>query len=274
MLVDSHAHLDAPQFDADRDATLRRAADAGVRAVVNVGDNAATWQTTLTLAEAHPGLFACLGLHPNDAAVWDEGIMSTLETLHRHPKAVAVGETGLDYYREYTPPERQRAAFRAQIALARRLDKPVVIHHRDARDDLLAILRADVAARGPLRGVLHAFSGDAAFAAALLALGLHLGIGGPVTFKNATALHEAARAVPLDRLLIETDSPYLTPHPYRGTRNESAYIALVAARLAALRGVDVDTIAAATAANAAALFGFTLPPALTTGAIADGCGGL
>src|SRR5947209_4498932 len=171
MLVDSHAHLDAPQFDPDRDAVLQHAADLGVRAIVNVGYNAETWPTTLALAEAHPGIYACLGFHPNDAADWNETVIPALERLHGHPKAIAVGETGLDYYREYAPSEKQQAAFRAQLALARRLDKPVVIHHREAHDDLLGILREKFAAHGPLNGILHAFSGGPEFAAQLLAIG-------------------------------------------------------------------------------------------------------
>jgi TatD DNase family protein len=263
VLVDSHAHLDAPQFDTNRDGTLRRAADAGVRAVVNVGYNAATWTTTLALAEAHPGIFACLGFHPNDAADWDETIIPALVRLHQHPKAVAVGETGLDYYREYAPPAMQRAAFIAQLALARALRKPIVIHHREAHDDLLAILREDVAAHGPLHGVLHAFSGGPEFAADLLALGLSIGIGGPVTFKNALDLHEAVRTLPLGRILIETDCPYLAPHPHRGRHNEPAYVALVAERIAALKGVSMQDVASATRANAERFFAISLPPALS-----------
>lgn len=262
VLFDSHAHLDVPQFAADRDGALHRAAEVGVRAVVNVGYNAATWATTLALADAHPGIFACLGFHPNDAADWDATIIPSLMRLHQQPKAVAVGETGLDYYREHAPPTRQRAAFVAQLALARALGKPVVIHHRAAHDDLLAILRDDVAAHGPLNGVLHAFSGGPAFAADLLALGLSLGIGGPVTFKNATDLHEAVGAVPLDRILIETDCPYLAPHPHRGTRNEPAYVALVAERIAALKGMTVGDLAVATRQNAERFFAIPLPPAL------------
>ncbi len=262
MFCDSHAHLDAPQFDEECAAVLRRAADAGVRAIVNVGYNPATWPTTLALAAAHPGVFACLGFHPNDAATWDDAMIATLLELHAQPKVVAVGETGLDYYRDDALPERQRAAFEAHLALARTLGKPVVIHHREARQDLLAILRADVAAHGPVHGVLHAFNGGLEFAAELLALGLHLGIGGPVTFKNATALHDAVRALPLDRLLIETDSPYLAPHPHRGRRNESAYVALVAERIAILKQTDVETIAVATTANAARLFGIVVPDTL------------
>lgn len=269
MLCDAHAHLDAPQFDDDRAAVVQRAADAGVRAIVNVGYNPATWPTTIALATAHPGIFACLGFHPNDAATWDDTMIATLTELHAHPKALAVGETGLDYYRDDAPPEQQRAAFAAQLALARALGKPVVIHHRDAHEDLLTMLRADVAAHGPLSGVLHAFNGGADFAAALLALGLHLGIGGPVTFKNATALHDAVRMLPLDRIVIETDSPYLAPHPHRGRRNESAYVALVAARIAALKETDVETIAAATTANAARLFGFAVPDTLLRVAFSD-----
>lgn len=262
MFCDSHAHLDAPQFDDDRAALLRRAADAGVRAIINVGYNPATWPTTLALAAAHPGIFACLGFHPNDATTWDDAMIAILVELHAQPKVVAVGETGLDYYRDYAPPERQRAAFVAQLALARTLSKPVVIHHREAREDLLAIVRADVAAHGPVHGVLHAFNGGPTFAAELLALGLHLGIGGPVTFKNATELHDAVRALPLDRLVIETDSPWLAPHPHRGRRNESASVALIAERIALLKETDVATIAAATTANAAHLFGIVVPDVL------------
>ncbi|MGI8688419.1 MAG: TatD family hydrolase [Thermomicrobiales bacterium] len=262
MFCDSHAHLDAPQFDDDRAALLQRAAGAGVRAIINVGYNPGTWPTTLALAATHPGVFACLGFHPNDAATWDDAMIATLAELHAQPKVVAVGETGLDYYRDYAPPERQRAAFMAQLALARTLGKPVVIHHREAREDLLGILRAEVAAHGSVHGVLHAFNGGPAFAAALLAFGLHLGIGGPVTFKNATELHDAVRALPLDRLVIETDSPYLAPHPHRGRRNESVYVALVAERIAMLKETDVETIAAATTANAARLFGITMPDTL------------
>lgn len=262
MLCDSHAHLDAPQFDEDRAALLQRAADAGVRAIINVGYNSATWPTTLALASAHPGIFACIGFHPNDATAWDDAVIATLAELHAHPKAVAVGETGLDYYREYAPPEQQRAAFAAQLVLARALGKPVVIHHRDAHDDLLTMLRADVAAYGPIRGVLHAFNGGPGFAADLLALGLYLGIGGPVTFKNATELHNAVRALPLDRMVIETDSPYLAPQPHRGRRNESAYVALIAERIAVLKETDVQTIAAATTMNTARLFGVVAPDTL------------
>jgi TatD DNase family protein len=262
ILVDSHAHLDAHQFDGDRDAVLRRAEDVGLRAVVNIGYNAATWRTTIALAEAHPGIFACLGLHPNDAADWDETIIPALESLHQHPKAVAVGETGLDYYRDYAPPEKQQAAFRAQLALARRLGKPVVIHHREAHADLRSILREEVAAHGLLNGVLHAFSGGPEFAAEMLDLGLHLGIGGPVTFRNATDLHEAVRLAPLDRLLIETDSPWLAPHPHRGRRNESAYVALVAARIAELRAMDAAGIARITTENARRFFAITVPESL------------
>jgi TatD DNase family protein len=258
-LIDSHAHLDAPQFEEDRADVLRRAAEAGVRAVVNVGYNPATWSTTLALTEAHPGIFACLGFHPNDAAEWYDAIMPALARLHAHPKAVAVGETGLDYYRAHASPAQQRDAFLAQLALARSLGKPVVIHHREARDDLLTILRADAAAHGPLRGVLHAFNGGPDFADDLLALGLFLGIGGPVTFKNAADLHAAVRAVPLDRIVVETDSPYLAPHPHRGKRNESAHVALVAERIAALKAIDPQTVADATTHNAESLFGFAHP---------------
>lgn len=262
MFFDSHAHLDAPHFDADRTDVLARAADVGVRAIINVGYSPATWPTTLALASAHPGVFACIGFHPNDAATWDDALVATLAELHAHPKVVAVGETGLDYYRDSASPERQQAAFVAQLGLARALGKPVVIHHREAHADVLALLRAEVAVHGPLHGVLHAFNGGPQFAADVLALGLHLGIGGPVTFKNATELHETVRGLPLDRIVIETDSPYLPPHPYRGRRNESAYVVLVAERIALLKATDVVTVAAMTTANAVRLFGIMMPDAL------------
>ncbi len=254
-LTDSHAHIDSPQFADDRDAVLLRTTDAGVRTIVNVGYNAATWATTLALAEAHAGIFACLGLHPNDADTWDAAVLPALRRVQSHPKAVAVGETGLDYYRDHAAPALQQASFRAHLALARELGKPVVIHHRAAEDDLLAILREDAAAHGAIRGVLHAFNGGERLAGELLALGLHLGIGGPVTFKNAADLHAAVQIVPLERIVIETDSPYLPPHPHRGTRNEPARVALVAERIAALRGVSPAAIAAATTHNAYVLFG-------------------
>lgn len=263
FLIDTHAHLDAAAFADDQLAIVQRATDAGVGAIVNVGYNAATWPTTCVLADRYPGISACIGLHPNDASAWTDALIATLAALHAHPKVVAVGETGLDYYRAYAPPTLQRAAFVAQLALARSLSKPVVIHHREAREDLLAILRDDRDAHGPLHGVLHAFNGDATFATELLDLGLHLGIGGLVTFKNAVALHDAVRAIPVERILIETDSPYLAPHPHRGRRNEPSFVALVAARIAEITGVDVDEIAATTTANAERFFGLAATTGLT-----------
>lgn len=257
-LIDSHVHMDDPQFDADRAGVFARAWAVGVTRIVNVGYNAQTWESTLGLctepAAGEPTVYACLGLHPNDANDWDDTITPTLRRLLAHPRAVAVGETGLDYYRDSAPAERQRKAFIAQLALAREAGKPVVIHHREAQDDLLAILQEDVAVHGPVRGVLHAFNGDPVFAQSLLDLGLHLGLGGPVTFKNAAELHAAVRIAPLERVVIETDSPYLAPHPHRSKRNEPAYVALVCARIAELRGCAADEIAAITTANAERLF--------------------
>lgn len=256
-LIDSHAHMDAAQFNADREETLARAAVAGVRRIVNIGHNPGAWRTTLTLAEAHPNVWACLGVHPHDAGAWSDALLPRLRELHAHPKAVAVGETGLDYYRDRAPRDKQCEAFAAQLTLARELKKPVVIHHREAPDDLLALLRADVAAHGPVHGVLHAFNGGPAFAQTLLDLGLHLGIGGPLTFKNATDLHAAARVVPLERVVFETDCPYLAPDPFRGKRNEPAYVSRIAARFAELRGLPLAAVADATTTNAVRLFGLT-----------------
>lgn len=256
VLTDSHAHVDASQFDEDRVAVLARARATGVSRIINIGCSVSSWKTTRALCEEN-GVYAAFGLHPNDADAWDDTIIPALRVLHAHPRAVAVGETGLDYYREYASVEKQRAAFVAQLALARELGKPIVIHHREAHADMLAILRAEVDAHGPVHGVLHAFNGDPEFAQAVLDLGLYLGLGGPTTFKNAADLHAAVRAIPLDRVVIETDSPYLAPHPHRGTRNEPAYVALVCARVAELHGRNVAEIAAITTANAERLFGLS-----------------
>jgi TatD DNase family protein len=197
-----------------------------------------------------------LGIHPNYAQEATPAALEQLRALCAGevagvPRVVAVGETGLDYYRTYCPPETQRAAFRAHLRLSRELDLPVIIHDRDAHDDIMAILREDGAGT---RGVMHAFSGDPAMAAECIQLGYRISLAGPVTFPKAADRHAVARAVPLDALLLETDCPYLTPHPHRGRRNEPSYIPLLAAAVAAQRGISVAEVAAATTANAVRLF--------------------
>lgn len=250
-LIDTHAHLALPQFDADREAVIARAAEAGVARMIEIGYDLPSSRAAIALAEAHPAIFAVVGIQPNHAHELPDGWEQALRTLCAHPKVVAIGEIGLDYYWMKAPPPQQESLFRAQLALARTLGLPVVIHSRDAQHDTVRILHED--ARGQ-PGIMHSFSGDWAYAEACLELGFLLSFSGPLTFPKATELHEVARRAPLERLLSETDSPYLSPHPYRGQRNEPARVRLVVERLAALRDQPLETVAARIWANAGQLF--------------------
>lgn len=250
-LIDTHAHLGSEQFDGDRADALARARAAGVARVVEVGYSLDTSRGAVALAEAHPEVYAVVGVQPNapeDAAgVW----LDELRRLAAHPKVVAIGEIGLDYHWNVAPPAEQERIFRAQLDLARELGLPVVIHSREAQADTVRVLRAD--ARG-LAGVMHSFSGAWDYAEACLAVGFHLSFSGPLTFAKAAELHDVARRAPLARLLAETDSPYLAPHPLRGRRNEPANVRLVAERLAALRDMALEELAGALYDNAHAVF--------------------
>lgn len=257
VIVDTHAHLDDPAFDADRDAVVDRAREAGVAAIVNVGYDEARWASTLHLAGRHAAVYAALGVHPHEAAAWDAALGGRLRRALGAAKVVALGEIGLDFYRDYAPREAQRAAFTAQLALARELDLPVVLHSRAAEDEVVATLAEHRIARG----VLHSFSGSAETARRALDLGLHVSLTGPVSYPKAEHQRDLARLVPLDRLLLETDCPYLAPQPRRGRRNEPAYVRYTAEAIAAARGEDVARVAAATTANAAALFGLPVAAA-------------
>lgn len=252
MIVDSHAHLDFPDFAPDRDAVIRRAGEAGVSAIINIGIDLRTSRVAVDLAEKYPGVYASVGLHPHEAARGGEEVFRALAELARHPKVVAVGETGLDYHYDRPPKAVQQEAFRRQIALAAEAGLPVIVHAREAWDDVLDILRKE--GSGLQGGVMHCFSGDMAVAEECLALGFHISFAGPVTFRNARVAKEVARAVPLERLLVETDCPFLSPHPHRGERNEPARVTLVIAEIARLRGLDFSAVAAATGANARRLF--------------------
>lgn len=256
MLIDTHAHLDFPHFDADREAVLERAEAAGVTAILNVGADLESSRRAVALAEKHDRIYAAVGVHPHDAQKLDGAALAELRALARHPKVVAIGEIGLDFYRDLSPRDVQRRAFQAQLAWAARLGKPVIIHDREAHDEVLAIL-ADWVAEDPEHrcGVFHCFSGDLAMARQVVALGFYLGVDGPVTYHNARKLPEIVTWLPLDRLLVETDCPYLTPHPHRGRRNEPAYVRLVAERIAELREMPVEKLAEATTTNARRLFG-------------------
>ena len=262
-LVDSHCHLDMEQFDADRAAVLERAQARGVSMIVNPGIDLVHCRQAIALADRHPQVYAAVGIHPNSSADFGEQTLTQLRELVDHPKVVAIGEIGLDYHWNTVSRRQQAQAFRAQLDLAAALGLPVIIHNREASTDLAQILQEWAASartrNSPLAertfwGVLHAFSGDAALAHAAYDWNFALGLGGPITFKNARALHELAPQLGLDRLMLETDAPWLSPHPLRGQRNEPAYVALVAERLAELLGLPVEEIAARTTAVARSIF--------------------
>ena len=254
-LVDTHAHLDDRAFAADREAVIARAVAAGVSRILTVGVDLPSSRAAVALAEKHPAVYAAVGLHPHDARKWNEATARELRALAQHPRVVAIGETGLDFYRNLSPREAQIAAFRAQLALAGEVGLPVIIHDREAHGEVMAILREWVErVRTPVLGVLHAFSGDLALAEEASNLGFCIALGGPVTFTNARRPVEVARQLPLDRLLVETDCPYLTPEPFRGRRNEPAYVRYVAERLAQIRAQPVEVVAKATTQNALTLF--------------------
>jgi TatD DNase family protein len=239
MLIDSHCHLDSKEFDADRDAVIERALDAGVERMVAIGSEAG-----VQLAETYPFFYATVGIHPHEAAKAVEDDFKRLDELLAHPKVVAVGEIGLDYHYDFAPRDTQRAVFIRQMEIASGRKKPIVIHTREAWDDTFALLHLC-----PF-GIMHCFSGGPIEAQRALEFGFHLSFGGIVTYPKALAVQEAARMAPLDRLLIETDAPYLAPVPRRGKRNEPAFVTYIARKLADLRGVTFEDIARATTKNA------------------------
>jgi TatD DNase family protein len=248
MLFDTHAHLNAEQFDEDREEVLKRAQEMGVSRILNIGFNRDTIPTSLQLAEKYDYIYSSVGWHPQDAKDFTEGDYEWLKSLAKHPKVVAIGEIGLDYYWDTSPRDVQDRVFREQIRLAKEVKLPIIIHNRDAHEDVLKILREEHAE--DVGGIMHAFSGSVEMAKACLDLNFYISFGGPLTFKNARKPKEVAKEVPLDRILIETDAPYLTPHPHRGKRNESGYVSYVAEVLAELRGLTVEEIARITYDNA------------------------
>jgi TatD DNase family protein len=253
MLVDTHAHLQDTAFANDLPAVLERAAAAGVVAMVCVGYDEASSVAAVALAEQHPQLMAAVGIHPNASGAARPGAFERIEDLARHPRVVGIGETGLDNYRKRTPPAVQRDWFERHLDLAARLDLPVIVHNRDADAETGPILLEWAKATGG-RGVLHCFSGDDAMLEAGLEAGFTVSIAGPVTYKNAGGLPGRAVRIPLDRLVVETDCPYLPPHPHRGQRNEPAHVRITATRLAELHGVSLDAIERATTDAAQRLF--------------------
>jgi TatD DNase family protein len=254
-LIDTHAHLDDERFAADLPAVLQRAAAAGVVQVITIAVTAASSHACLGLAAQHPPLFATVGIQPNHVAEAAPGDWDEVVCLATRAKVVALGETGLDRYWDYTPFAQQEDYFARHLELARRHNLAVVIHCREAEADVVRMLRDDYEKHGPVRGVMHSFTGDLATARDCLAMGLYVSFAGMVTYKNAQPLRDVAKEVPLDRLLVETDSPYLAPVPMRGKRNEPAFVAHTAALLANVRGVEPAVIAEHTTRNARALFG-------------------
>src|SRR6266513_5230711 len=240
-LFDTHAHLHFPDFDADRAETLARSRQAGVTRRLTIGNEAPTSRAAIALATSEPDVWAAVGVHPHDAAEATADVLAEIEELAGSARVVAVGEIGLDFFRNLSPRDAQERVFRHLLGVARRVGKPVVVHCRDAHAEVLRILGEERA--GEVGGIMHCFSGDVAIARRCLDLGLLVSLAGPVTYPNARALPEVARFVPGDRLVVETDCPFLPPQGYRGKRNEPAYLALTAARVAELRSEPLEDFA-------------------------------
>ncbi|QDU37893.1 putative deoxyribonuclease YcfH [Maioricimonas rarisocia] len=253
QLVDTHAHLDEDAFSTDVEDVMARAGDAGVVTILTIGITADTSRSAVALAERFDNVYAVVGIQPNYASQVQPDDWNTIEELAAHPRVVGIGETGLDRYWDYAPIEVQAEYFDRHLELSRRIDKPFVIHCRDAEADVVAQLQR-AAEQGPLNGVMHSFCGDAETAAACLDLGLHISFAGMLTFKKNDELRATAATIPADRLLVETDAPYLAPVPNRGKRNEPANVVHTARCLADARGVELAEIAAKTTENARRLF--------------------
>lgn len=260
-LVDTHCHLDDESFLADIDEVVSRAVEVGVGRIIVPAIDRDNIHDVLKLATRFEGVYGAVGIHPNSAASWQDEWLHELRSLANRRKVVAIGEIGLDYYWDKTPATVQRRAFRLQLDLAAELSLPVIIHNRDASADVIEHLAASPLNGRDRPGVLHSFSGDWAMAEAVLEMGFYLGFTGPLTYKKADSLREIAARAPLDRILIETDAPYLTPHPFRGRRNEPAYVRMVGERLAELRGLSLEDIGRITTANAERLFNLPIESA-------------
>lgn len=255
VFVDTHVHLDHERFAEDVQQVVERALEAGVLQMITIGSDMESSRRGIELAERFPPVFAAVGIHPHEASTAREADYDQLKEWASHPKVVAIGEIGLDYHYNFSEPEVQKEVFRRQLQLAQEVGLPVVVHSREAHQDVVALLE-EAHARGSLRAVLHSFTGTWEEAAYCLeTLGVYISTGGMVTFKNTQAIREVMARVPADRLMLETDAPYLSPEPYRGKRNEPARIPIIAARLAAERGVEMGLLAEQTTANARRFFG-------------------
>lgn len=253
-LIDTHCHLNFEAFADDLDHVLAEARAAGVVAFIVPAIDLPTSRQVIALAEHHPDIYAAVGVHPNSTSTFSSQQIDALRDLLPHPKVVAIGEIGLDYYWDFSPPDRQQAAFEAQLDLADEFQLPVIVHNRDAHVATLQTLAAWLPVQRDRVGVLHSFSGDLHHADQAIDMGFYLGFTGPVTYKKAETTRQIAARVPLDRLLIETDSPYLTPEPHRGQRNTPAYVRYVAQRIASVRHLSESAVAHASTENALRLF--------------------
>ena len=253
-LIDSHAHIQGKEYVDETQAVIQRAAEAGVDKIVVVGGagDLASNAAAVGLAESWPNLYATVGMHPHDAKDVGEAVLQELRKLAAHPKVIAVGETGLDYYYNHSPHEVQLRVFAQFISLAEETGLPLVVHERNAASEALELLRSEGA--GKIRGVIHCFTGDYDAARAYLDLGFYLSFTGIITFKNAGPLRDVVRKVPLEKMFVETDSPYLTPVPHRGRRNEPAYVRLVAETVGRVKGISLEEVARATTRNVRQLF--------------------
>jgi len=257
-IIDTHAHLDMPQFDRDRAEVINRAHEAGVVAIVNVGTDLKSSEHAIKLAEVNPGVFAAVGFHPHEVASVSKADIRRLIDMARHKKVVAIGEIGLDYYRSHSPHEIQHKVLEWQLEVAAESNLPVVIHSRQAETDMVDTLKKWTASVKPrddgIRGVIHCFSGGIETARQYLDMGFHISLGGYIGYPTSRNSHATIRALPLDRLLIETDSPFLPPQSRRGQRNEPSYLPVTVTALAEIKGVSPETVARETAANARRVF--------------------
>lgn len=259
MLVDSHCHLDFADFESERDEVVARARRAGVGLMVTICTKVSEFDRVLAIAERYDDVYCSVGIHPHEAAAEPAVDAARLIELSRHPRVVGIGETGLDYFYEHSPRADQARSFRAHIAAARATGLPLIVHTRDADDDMAEILREEQA-RGPFPGVLHCFSSGQALAETAVGLGLYISMSGIVTFKKAEALRTTVAAMPVERLLVETDAPYLAPIPNRGRRNEPAFVIHTAAEVGRIKGLGAAEIADATTRNFLRLFAKITPP--------------
>ncbi|MFY4777216.1 TatD family hydrolase [Metabacillus sp. RGM 3146] len=255
MLFDTHAHLNAVQYEDDLIEVINRAKEEGVEKIVVVGFDRETIMRAMELIEQYEFIYAAIGWHPVDAIDMTDEDLNWIRELSSHPKVVAIGEMGLDYHWDKSPKDVQKEVFKKQIALAKEVKLPIIIHNRDATADVLEILQSEGAEE--VGGIMHCFTGSIEIAMQCIDMNFYISLGGPVTFKNAKKPKEVAAEVPMERLLIETDCPYLTPHPFRGKRNEPGYVRYVAEEIAKLRGITVEEVGRQTTENAKKFFGIS-----------------